>query len=472
MTRRADGSDRFFPRIDAQPYQHVAAERLDQRHAFRRAGRFERDAHVALGHALQHLFDQRQALLDFPDADPDARIHVAFLAHRDIEAQFVVRRIADRPARVEVAARGAPDRTAGGEASRQVGRQNAGAHRAVLQRGGRVVEFHQVGEAGPHFADQRADRAGCVGGKLDRDAAGHDAVHHQPVAEAGGGTAQHALAQHAAMGQHDAERGVVADRPEIAEVVGNPLEFRQHAAQPHGARRRLDAQRRFHRARERQAIGNRAVARRAAGEARGVLECRAMHQALDALVRVAEALLEPHHRFAIGGEAEMARLDDAGVHRPHRNLMQAVALDRQERIRRRIGAVGEPRPRIGQPDRVEAEQVAHGAFQPDRRCVRRADRRIFSPRAIQAQHGHRRRTRVQDRHVRPANLAPKPEQRPVAGGKPVRGMPPRGRADDEARKRAVPLDHAAGGEDGAQRLHGQPSSAATCWNQATSGPGR
>ena len=53
-------------------------------------------------------------------------------------------------------------------------------------------------------------------------------------------------------------------------------------------------------------------------------------QPLDALVGVAEPLFQPHHRLAVGGEAEMAGLDDAGMHRPDRDLVQAVALRRQE----------------------------------------------------------------------------------------------------------------------------------------------
>ena len=53
------------------------------------------------------------------------------------------------------------------------------------------------------------------------------------------------------------------------------------------------------------------------------------HQRLDALVHVAEALFEPHHGLAAGGEAKMTRLDDAGVHRPDRNLMQRFRLRRE-----------------------------------------------------------------------------------------------------------------------------------------------
>ena len=76
---------------------------------------------IAGRQAFQHLLDQRQALLDLLDADPDARVDVAFVSHRHVEMKLVVRRIADRPARVEVAAGGAADIAAGTEASREFG---------------------------------------------------------------------------------------------------------------------------------------------------------------------------------------------------------------------------------------------------------------------------------------------------------------------------------------------------------------
>ena len=64
-------------------------------------------------------------------------------------------------------------------------------------------------------------------------------------------------------------------------------------------------------------------------------EVGAGHQPVDPLVDIAEALLQPDDGLARRGEAEMARLDDAGMHRADRDLMEALAFGRQERIRRR-----------------------------------------------------------------------------------------------------------------------------------------
>ena len=211
---------------------------------------------------------------------------------------------------------------------------------------------------------------------------GHDPIHHQAVPEAGVGGAQHQLAQHAAMGVHQRKRGVVADRADVAEMIGDALELGHERAQPDRARRRLDPRCGFHRPGEGERIGDRAVARGAAGESRGAREIGSGHQPLDALVDVAEALLQAHHGLAVRGEAEVPRLDDAGVHRPDRDLVQALALDRQEPVGVGCGrlarlraeraldtpdAVVEPGPLVEGAVCLQAEQIVNRPLEPDRR---------------------------------------------------------------------------------------------------------
>ena len=102
-------------------------------------------------------------------------------------------------------------------------------------------------------------------------------------------------------------------------------------------------------------------------------------------MHVAQPLLEPHNSLAVGGEAEMAGLDDAGMHWPDRNLVEALAFRRQERIGQTLDRSGraraermadapeaevEPRPRIRQTDRLQAMKSADGAFEPDRGRMR------------------------------------------------------------------------------------------------------
>jgi len=64
------------------------------------------------------------------------------------------------------------------------------------------------------------------------------------------------------------------------------------------------------------------------------------HQRLDALVHIAQSLLEPDDRFAVGGESKVPGFDDAGMHRPDRDLVHFVAGDAGERIRLAIEGGG------------------------------------------------------------------------------------------------------------------------------------
>ena len=111
-------------------------------------------------------------------------------------------------------------------------------------------------------------------------------------------------------------------------------------------------------------------------------ETGARQARLDALVRVAEALLQAHHGLAACREAKVTGLDDAGMDRADRNLVQARPLGLEEAVRRATAlreaarcasgacsgqrSVIEPRPPIGQPDHLDAEQIGDRALEAQR----------------------------------------------------------------------------------------------------------
>jgi hypothetical protein len=70
---------------------------------------------------------------------------------------------------------------------------------------------------------------------IEGDAAGHDAVHHEAVAEELLVQAQPVLLEAHELGQAEGQRGVVAQRAEVAEVVGDALAL-QHQARSMRAR--------------------------------------------------------------------------------------------------------------------------------------------------------------------------------------------------------------------------------------------
>ena len=100
---------------------------------------------------------------------------------------------------------------------------------------------------------------------------------------------------------------------------------RHQRAQEDGARRRLETERRLDGAGEGDGVGDGAVARDAAGELRRLVQRGAEHQAVDALVHVAQPLFQAHDGLAVAAEAEVAGLDDAGVHGADRDLVQRRA---------------------------------------------------------------------------------------------------------------------------------------------------
>ena len=186
---------------------------------------------------------------------------------------------------------------------------------------------------------------------------------------------------------------------------------------------------------------------------------RARHQPLDALVGVAQPLFQPHHGLAAGGEAEMSRLDDSGMHGTDRDLVQAVAFGRQKAIGRSrpaaaalrspSGCCTSQKPRSSQgrvsgaPSGVEAKQIVDGALQPDRWRVEPADRRKASIRAVQADHRDFAVGFIHDRHMHRRSAARSP-QRPSSSSGPRRVRSRRARQasgrHDQARPWPMALD--------------------------------
>jgi hypothetical protein len=103
---------------------------------------------------------------------------------------------------------------------------------------------------------------------------------------------------------------------------------------------------------------DRRVARRRLDDVRRPLVGPADQRPLDPAMLVAERDLEVEDLLAVALEAEVARLDHSGVHRPDGDLVDSLALDAEEvgdaRRRRRIGRV------LSAPRRVVADRLEPG----------------------------------------------------------------------------------------------------------------
>jgi hypothetical protein len=169
------------------------------------AQRLDDAARCAVQKPLQQLIEQSCRFLKLADAYPNARIHIARFEHRHVEGQIRVGPIARPLARIVCAAAGATHIAAGSELACQRGSDDSRRRRAILQRGGVVIERDQLGQGAPHLTHQVSDCDGTVGSKIACSAARHHAVHHQPVAETAVGGAQRALAHDRALRVHEHE---------------------------------------------------------------------------------------------------------------------------------------------------------------------------------------------------------------------------------------------------------------------------
>src|SRR5262245_64071807 len=121
-------------------------------------------------------------------------------------------------------------------------------------------------------------------------------------------------------------------------------------------------------------VGDRAVPRSAPRQLRRSVEGCTAHEAVDALVHIAQSLLQTHHGLTVAAKAEVAGLDDAGVHWAHWDLIErwagrrtkgiGVALCRRCRLRRTEGVAHPPAPvvepgaLVGRVLRLKAVEVA------------------------------------------------------------------------------------------------------------------
>ncbi len=168
---------------------------------------------------------------------------------------------------------------------------------AILQ--GRRVR-HRAHDIGERLLDlvEHELQASCGAGACVLGAARHDAVHHQAMPKVRDRRRQHAFAEDAAMGVDDRERGVVADRPDIAQMVGDPLELGHDAAQDLGAWRRINLHRPLDRAGEGEAVGT-VESRRCAPP---LFAARSMSVSLSSRRCPggrSEPFLQPHHGLAV-----------------------------------------------------------------------------------------------------------------------------------------------------------------------------
>ncbi len=210
-----------------------------------------------------------------------------------------------------------------------------------------------------------------------RYAARNDAVEQVAVAEQFGGEPQPVFLQPPELHEAEGQGDVVAEVAEVAQVIGDTLDFQEQGAQPHGTVGHLARGGGFHCHAVGPGVGAVRVAGNAPGELGASIDVHPLEALFRALVGVAEALFEFEDALADDGEAEMSRFDGAGVDRADRDLVHPLAFDADEGVGigvvggrqagievlaqredvRRPGAVAQPFAIVDRVGRGDAEQI-------------------------------------------------------------------------------------------------------------------
>ena len=139
------------------------------------------------------------------------------------------------------------------------------------------------------------------------------------------------------------ERGAGADVADVADVVVEPLQLERDAPDEPGPRRGVDAGDLLERLAVAEAVRDRADSADTLGDVERVERREALHPLLQPAMRVEQARVEMEHGLADRREAEVTRLDDAGVDRADRDLEDALAFG--DEVRELVGGLDRDAPR-------------------------------------------------------------------------------------------------------------------------------
>ena len=262
----------------------------------------------------------------------DARGHVAVAVRRHAHFELAVRHARIFDAQIPRLTAGAAGQADQSELRRKLGRHPAAGNEAVLQPRMLVVNILEQGNRLCQRIALAAQLGHAVGADVTRDAPRNDQIHQITVAEQRVVQAQHVLLETGELRQSESKARIVAEEPEIAEMVGDALALEQQCAQPDRPRRRCCARCAFDRHRIRPRISNRRIAGNARRQPRTLQHVHLFEALFDALVLVAQPFFEPQHALADDAETEVAGFYGAGMHRANGDLVHAVAGDLHKRI--------------------------------------------------------------------------------------------------------------------------------------------
>ena len=310
-----------------------------------------------------------------------------------------------------------------------------------------VIDRAQHRHLAPGRGDPRVERRNALGREVDCRATRYDEIEQVALAERRLHAAQQEFLEPRELRETEGETRVVAQRAKVAEVIRDALEFECERAEPRAAHGNRQAGCTFEGLAVGPRVGDGGVARDTRREPVALGESQLGEPALDSLVYVTEALLQPEYLFAHHRETEMPGLDGPGMYGSHRDLVHSVAFHPHERVRYRRGEragrcrrtaqrhefrwprrVPQPGPRIGIGGTHPA-QVARCALHPARRRVEILEARVFrcarrNGQRDDQQCGFRQKCRTHRRSIPPLRVRPEREQSPATCGEVRRDRSP------------------------------------------------
>ena len=136
-------------------------------------------------------------------------------------------------------------------------------------------------------------RGRCLAGEVYPSASRYDRIEEVSLAECALGLAQQLLLHPRELGERERKSRIVAERAQVAQVIGEALELEAKRAQPDRPVRHEASGHAFDRLTVGPREGDGGVARNARREAMAFQDRELREACLDALVCVAESFLEP-----------------------------------------------------------------------------------------------------------------------------------------------------------------------------------
>ena len=276
--------------------EHRPAPALDETHAEDAGIGIRHGNHVRAGIEVgEDSPHEPDGFAHLVESNGDAREHVASALNALLDAEACVR----GPRMIDAQVEGLPAGPAGESGEPQphgeIERDDPGPREAIPQARVLLVDVAQPRHLAGQEGHGLVERIGAARIQIDARAPGHDEIEEISLPECLQGGPQEVLLQPRELRQTECKPGVVADRAQIPEMIGAALELEREGPQQWRPRRQVMGRHTLQRLAIRPRKRDGGIAGNARREPVALEQPKLREPPLDALVGVAETLLQPEH---------------------------------------------------------------------------------------------------------------------------------------------------------------------------------